>query len=154
MPRRHVSLHGASTSPTKTRNVPVLVDGVRNTLQEAKLQDYSEDPDKQKIQKALYNTIAWLERAQPESEGKAAIESKRKELEGIVNPIMTKIASILERALLEAKAFVQEKMLDDGKDNNDKEVHDTLGGAIPGLPTCPTGRASRRSSRASPTPSR
>merc|ERR1712078_275894 len=62
---------------------------MRNTLQEEKLQDKFEAGDKDKIEKAVQDTLDWLERNQmAETE---EFEAKQKELEGTVNPIMMKV---------------------------------------------------------------
>merc|ERR1712078_568673 len=62
---------------------------MRNTLQEEKLQDKFEAGDKDKIEKAVQDTLDWLERNQmAETE---EFEAKQKELEGVVNPIMMKV---------------------------------------------------------------
>merc|ERR1712028_259211 len=62
---------------------------MRNTLQEEKLKDKFEGDDKDKIEKAVQETIDWLDKNQLAE--KDEIEAKQKELEGIVNPIMTKV---------------------------------------------------------------
>merc|ERR1712014_405242 len=49
---------------------------MRNTLQEEKLKDKFEGDDKDKIEKAVQDTLDWLD---------------KKELEGVVNPIMMKV---------------------------------------------------------------
>merc|ERR1712099_131286 len=49
---------------------------MRNTLQEEKLKDKFEGDDKDKIEKAVQDALDWLD---------------KKELEGIVNPIMMKV---------------------------------------------------------------
>merc|ERR1719162_1407415 len=54
---------------------------MRNTLQEEKL--------KEKIEKAVQETIDWLDKNQLAE--KDEFEAKQKELEGIVNPIMMKV---------------------------------------------------------------
>merc|ERR1712054_635572 len=62
---------------------------MKNTLQEEKLQDKFEAGDKDKIEKAVQDTLDWLERNQmAETE---EFEAKQKELEGTVNPIMMKV---------------------------------------------------------------
>merc|ERR1719215_1695985 len=62
---------------------------MRNTLQEEKLQDKFEGDDKDKIEKAVQETLDWLDKNQlPE---KDEFEAKQKELEGVVNPIMMKV---------------------------------------------------------------
>merc|ERR1711865_909678 len=62
---------------------------MRNTLQEEKLKDKFEADDKDKIEKAIQETLDWLDKNQlAEKEG---FETKQKEIEGIVNPIMMKV---------------------------------------------------------------
>merc|ERR1711907_114966 len=62
---------------------------MRNTLQEEKLKDKFEGDDKDKIEKAVQETLDWLDKSQlAEKDG---FEAKQKELEGIVNPIMMKV---------------------------------------------------------------
>merc|ERR1711971_1244768 len=58
---------------------------MRNTLQEEKF----EGDDKDKIEKAVQETLDWLDKNQLAE--KDEFEAKRKELEGIVNPIMMKV---------------------------------------------------------------
>merc|ERR1719401_2769096 len=58
---------------------------MRNTLNEEKL----EDGDKEKIEKAVQETLDWLDKNQLAE--KDEFEGKQKELEGIVNPIMMKV---------------------------------------------------------------
>merc|ERR1712003_513228 len=62
---------------------------MRNTLQEEKLKDKFEGGDKEKIEKAVQDTLDWLDK-NPLAE-KDEFEGKQKELEGIVNPIMMKV---------------------------------------------------------------
>merc|ERR1712241_1595906 len=62
---------------------------MRNTLQEEKLQDKFEADDKSKIEKAVQETLDWLDKNQLAE--KDEFEGKQKELEGIVNPIMMKV---------------------------------------------------------------
>merc|ERR1711894_63360 len=62
---------------------------MRNTLQEEKLKDKFEDGDKEKIEKAVQETLDWLDKNQLAE--KDEFEAKQKELEGIVNPIMMKV---------------------------------------------------------------
>merc|ERR550514_117656 len=62
---------------------------MRNTLQEEKLQDKFEGDDKDKIEKAVQETLDWLDRNQMAESDE--FEAKQKELEGIVNPIMMKV---------------------------------------------------------------
>merc|ERR1712190_364609 len=62
---------------------------MRNTLSEEKLQDKFEGDDKSKIEKAVQETLDWLDKNQLAE--KDEFEAKQKELEGIVNPIMMKV---------------------------------------------------------------
>jgi len=62
---------------------------MRNTLQEEKLQDKFEGDDKDKIEKAVQETLDWLDRNQMAESDE--FEAKQKEIEGIVNPIMMKV---------------------------------------------------------------
>merc|ERR1711902_422530 len=62
---------------------------MRNTLQEEKLKDKFEDGDKEKIEKAVQETLDWLDKNQLAE--KDEFEGKQKELEGVVNPIMMKV---------------------------------------------------------------
>merc|ERR1712087_949835 len=62
---------------------------LRNTLQEEKLKDKFEGDDKANIEKAVEDALSWLERNQMAE--KDEFESKQKEVEGIVNPIMMKV---------------------------------------------------------------
>merc|ERR1712222_120673 len=62
---------------------------MRNTLQEEKLKDKFEGDDKDKIEKAVTETLDWLDKNQLAE--KDEFEAKQKEIEGIVNPIMMKV---------------------------------------------------------------
>merc|ERR1712202_106694 len=62
---------------------------MRNTLQEEKLKDKFEGDDKDKIEKAVQETLDWLDKNQLAE--KDEFEAKQKEIEGIVNPIMMKV---------------------------------------------------------------
>merc|ERR1712172_258807 len=62
---------------------------MRNTLQEEKLKEKFEGDDKDKIEKAVQETLDWLDKNQLAE--KDEFEAKQKELEGIVNPIMMKV---------------------------------------------------------------
>merc|ERR1711981_901366 len=62
---------------------------MRNTLNEEKLKDKFEGGDKEKIEKAVQDTLDWLDKNQLAE--KDEFEAKQKELEGIVNPIMMKV---------------------------------------------------------------
>merc|ERR1711907_354270 len=61
---------------------------MRNTLQEEKLKDKFEAGDKDKIEKAVQDSLDWLDKNQLAE--KDEFEAKQKELEGVVNPIMMK----------------------------------------------------------------
>merc|ERR1711920_831096 len=62
---------------------------MRNTLSEEKLKDKFEGDDKEKIEKAVQETLDWLDKNQLAE--KDEFEAKQKELEGVVNPIMMKV---------------------------------------------------------------
>merc|ERR1711871_1385488 len=62
---------------------------MRNTLSEEKLQDKFEAGDKEKVEKAVQETLGWLDKNQLAE--KDEFEAKQKELEGVVNPIMMKV---------------------------------------------------------------
>merc|ERR1711957_779642 len=62
---------------------------MRNTLSEEKLKDKFEGDDKDKIEKAVQETLDWLDKNQLAE--KDEFEAKQKELEGVVNPIMMKV---------------------------------------------------------------
>merc|ERR1719169_119341 len=62
---------------------------MRNTLSEEKLKDKFEGDDKDNIEKALQETLDWLDRNQMAE--KDEFDAKQKELEAIVNPIMMKV---------------------------------------------------------------
>merc|ERR1712190_158347 len=62
---------------------------MRNTLNEEKLKEKFEGDDKEKIEKAVQETLDWLDKNQLAE--KDEFESKQKELEGILNPIMMKV---------------------------------------------------------------
>jgi len=59
---------------------------MRNSLQEEKLKDKFEGDDKDKIEKAVQETLDWLDKNQLAE--KDEFEAKQKDLEGVVNPIM------------------------------------------------------------------
>merc|ERR1712146_545077 len=56
---------------------------------EEKLKDKLEGDDKEKIEKAVQETLDWLDKNQLAE--KDEFEAKQKELEGVVNPIMMKV---------------------------------------------------------------
>merc|ERR1711862_464516 len=62
---------------------------MRNTLEEEKLKDKFEAGDKEKIEAAVKDALDWLDKNQLAE--KDEFESKQKELEGVVNPIMMKV---------------------------------------------------------------
>merc|ERR1712207_12529 len=62
---------------------------MRNTLNEEKLKDKFEAGDKEKIEKAVQDTLDWLDKNQLAE--KDEFEAKQKEVEGVVNPIMMKV---------------------------------------------------------------
>merc|ERR1712086_143993 len=62
---------------------------MRNTLNEEKLKEKFEDGDKEKIEKAVQDALDWLDKNQLAE--KDEFESKQKEIEGVVNPIMMKV---------------------------------------------------------------
>merc|ERR1712119_224410 len=62
---------------------------MRNTLNEEKLKDKFEGGDKEKIEKAVQDTLDWLDKNQLAE--KDDFETKQKEIEGVVNPIMMKV---------------------------------------------------------------
>jgi L1 cell adhesion molecule like protein len=62
---------------------------LRNTIQDEKIASLLDSADKDKLNKAIDDTIEWLDHNQEAS--KEEYESKRKELEGVANPIMTKM---------------------------------------------------------------
>merc|ERR1711997_378399 len=62
---------------------------MRNTLNEEKLKDKFEGDDKEKIEKAVQETLDWLDKNQLAE--KDEFEAKQKELEGVVNPIMMNV---------------------------------------------------------------
>merc|ERR1712110_658410 len=62
---------------------------MRNTLNEEKLKDKFESGDKENIEKAVQDTLDWLDKNQLAE--KDEFEAKQKELEGVVNPIMMKV---------------------------------------------------------------
>merc|ERR1711862_738739 len=62
---------------------------MRNTLEEEKLKDKFEAGDKEKIEAAVEDALEWLDKNQLAE--KDEFESKQKEIEGVVNPIMMKV---------------------------------------------------------------
>ncbi|CAO3576765.1 unnamed protein product [Absidia cylindrospora] len=62
---------------------------LRNTLQEEKVKDKLEPDDKEKLEKAINETIEWLDNSHEAS--KDEYEGKQKELEETANPIMMKL---------------------------------------------------------------
>ena len=64
---------------------------LRNSLNEDAIKSKIEDSDKETLDKAITETISWLDASQEAS--KEEYEDKQKELEGVANPIMQKIYS-------------------------------------------------------------
>ena len=62
---------------------------LRNSTQDEKLASKFEADDKEKLDKAISETVAWLDASQEAS--KEEYEEKQKELEGIANPIMQRL---------------------------------------------------------------
>merc|ERR1712226_347280 len=62
---------------------------MRNSLSDDKLKDKFEAGDKEAIEKAVQETLDWLDKNQLAE--KDEFEAKQKELEGVVNPIMMKV---------------------------------------------------------------
>ncbi|ORX63712.1 hsp71-like protein [Basidiobolus meristosporus CBS 931.73] len=62
---------------------------LRNTIQDEKVAGQLEADDKKKLEEAINSTISWLDDSQEAS--KEEYEDKQKELEGVANPIMTKM---------------------------------------------------------------
>ncbi|KAG8860838.1 70-kilodalton heat shock protein [Tulasnella sp. 330] len=62
---------------------------LRNTLNDANLKDKFEADDKTKLETHVNDTISWLDSSHEAS--KEEYEEKQKELEGVANPIMTKL---------------------------------------------------------------
>jgi len=62
---------------------------MRNTLNDQKFKDKIDQADRDKIDQALKDTLKWVE--SNEHAGKDEYENKQKELEGVCNPIVTKL---------------------------------------------------------------
>jgi len=62
---------------------------LRNSLQEEKLKEKFESGDKEKIEKAIQETLDWLEKNQLAE--KEEFAARQKEMEAVVNPIMMKV---------------------------------------------------------------
>jgi len=62
---------------------------LRNTIQDEKIASLLDAADKDKLNKAIDETIEWLDHNQEAT--KEEYESRRKEIEGVANPIMTKM---------------------------------------------------------------
>lgn len=62
---------------------------MRNTLSEEKLKAKLAGDDKEKIEKAVQETLDWIDRNQMAE--KDEFDAKQKELEAVVNPIMVKV---------------------------------------------------------------
>merc|ERR1712232_60563 len=65
---------------------------MRQTLDEEKLKEKFEAGDKEKIEAAVQEALDWLDKNQLAE--KDEFESKQKELEGVVNPIMMKVYQV------------------------------------------------------------
>jgi len=61
---------------------------LRNTIQEDKHKDKFEDPDNEKLEKAMQETFDWLDKNQLAE--KDEFEAKQKELVGVANPILVR----------------------------------------------------------------
>lgn len=64
---------------------------IRNTLNDPKLEGKIPEQDKQDITKIVDDTVSWLDSNQDAS--KEEFENKRKEVEGVVGPLMQKMAA-------------------------------------------------------------
>jgi L1 cell adhesion molecule like protein len=62
---------------------------MRNTLNDDKVKDKIDAADKENVEKAINDTISWLDSNQTAE--KEEYEHKQKELEGVCNPVMTKL---------------------------------------------------------------
>lgn len=62
---------------------------LRNSIKDEKLRDKFSAEDKEKVEKALDEAIKWID--QSSNASAEEYDSKQKELEGLVNPIMTKV---------------------------------------------------------------
>jgi L1 cell adhesion molecule like protein len=62
---------------------------LRNTINDSNLKDKFAAGDKETLETAVNETISWLDASQEAA--KEEYESKQKELEGVANPIMTKL---------------------------------------------------------------
>ncbi|KAG8996956.1 70-kilodalton heat shock protein [Tulasnella sp. 427] len=62
---------------------------LRNTINDSNLKDKFAAGDKETLESAVNETISWLDASQEAA--KEEYESKQKELEGVANPIMTKL---------------------------------------------------------------
>merc|ERR1712167_519184 len=63
---------------------------IRNTLQDENVGGKLDSADKEKITKIVEETIAWMDSTH-EVQEKSVYEAKQKEVEAIVNPVMTKM---------------------------------------------------------------
>jgi len=64
---------------------------LKNSLNDAKIGEKMDKEDKKKLEKAITDTIAWLDKN--DKAEKEDYEQKQKELEQVANPIMTKLYS-------------------------------------------------------------
>ncbi|CAK0896179.1 unnamed protein product [Prorocentrum cordatum] len=99
---------------------------MRNTMQDLKLQDKFEANDLDAIGKAVQDTLQWSDK--PLVADAAEFEGKRRELEGIVNPIMIKA---VESCCYNMRGTLQDLKLQDkfesrDLDNIEEAVNDTL----------------------------
>jgi len=62
---------------------------MRNTLNDQKFKDKIDSSDRDKIDQALKDALKWIETN--DHAGKDEFEAKQKELEGVCNPIVTKL---------------------------------------------------------------
>merc|ERR1712185_320297 len=63
---------------------------IRNTLQDENVGGKLDSADKEKITKIVEETIAWMDSTH-EVQEKSVYEAKQKEVEAVVNPVMTKM---------------------------------------------------------------
>nr|BAK02646.1 predicted protein [Hordeum vulgare subsp. vulgare] len=62
---------------------------LRNTLQDPKMKDKLDDSDKKTLEKAIADTVKWMD--SNEAAEKEEYDHKLEELQGVANPIMTKL---------------------------------------------------------------
>lgn len=73
---------------TAKNNLEAYAFSLQNSIQDQKVAEKLSPEDKQSLEKAIDDTLKWID-ANPRAE-KDEYESKRRELEGIANPIMTR----------------------------------------------------------------